>query len=262
MTTLPAFGEDFGLPATTRSEAAQFVADLLCREVPALAEGRLHIASIARRPGVLTKVALRATLPTAPAASAPPSVGADDIARVRDQLDGERIEVVGWSPDAPRFIADALGLADVPPMLMLPTLGHVHVLLGEIDLRGMAGWRGLNVLLASAVTGWRIRLKPIAATHAWRRLGAARSARSTLVATALGTSARGLRVEVLGLYGLLPGAAAEPGTSLHVRVRRLDADEGRIWLTDRLDPAAQLPLPLPAQAASALIARGPLCATR
>ena len=56
-------------------------------------------------------------------------------------------------------------------------------------------------------------------------------------------SPRGLRVEVYGLYGLLPGANAEPGTTLHVRVRRLDRDEGRIWLTDRLDSAAQLRLP-------------------
>jgi transcription antitermination factor NusA-like protein len=236
---LPAFGEEFGLPVAGRSDAAQFVGELLCREVPGLAGGRLRIASIARRPGVLTKVVIRSV----PGESGSASIGADDIARVREQLDGERIEVITWSREAPRFVADALGLGEAPPMLMLPTLGHVHVLLGEIDLRGIAGWRGLNVLLASAVTGWRIRLKPVAATHAWRRLEAARSARTTLVGTALDTSPRGLRVELFGLHGLLPAVVADPGTTLRVRVSRLDPDEGRVWLTDRLEGAAQLRLP-------------------
>ena len=49
-------------------------------------------------------------------------------------------------------------------MLLLPGIGHARVLLGEIDVRGIAGWRDVNVILASALTGWRIRLEPVAAT--------------------------------------------------------------------------------------------------
>ena len=70
-------------PYGARSEAAAFVGDLLHEEVPALAEGVLEIVSLARRPGVLSKVAIRSlAIPSAPA------IGASHIARVRDRLDG------------------------------------------------------------------------------------------------------------------------------------------------------------------------------
>jgi transcription antitermination factor NusA-like protein len=239
-----------------RTLAAVYVGDLLTEAVPALSPtlGNLDIVAIARRPGVLSKVAIRAR----PGVPAPISLGlgADHVMRVRDQLDGERIHVVPWQHSPSAYIADALGLAEVPPMLLLPGIGHARVLLGEIDLRGIAGWRGLNALLASALTGWRIRLEPVAATHLWRRLQAAMLARRPVLATVLGRADRGPRVEVLGLYAILSGSGAgraQPaGDELEVRITRMDADEGRIFVSDRLATTGQLVLPLaPAAGAAA-----------
>src|ERR1700681_1725470 len=77
-----------------RTEAAVYVGDLLYAEVPALAEGRLDVVSIARRPGVLSKVAIKARSDlTSPASMVVP---ADSVARVRTQLDDERIHIVAW----------------------------------------------------------------------------------------------------------------------------------------------------------------------
>jgi hypothetical protein len=130
----------------------------------------------------------------------------------------------------------------VPPTLLLPGIGHARVLLGDIDLRGIAGWRGLNVLLASAVTGWRIRLESVAATDTWRHLSAAMQARRAVRATAIDQSERGARVDVLGLFATLPGAVLETGADIAVRITRMDADEGRIVVSDRLAPTGQLAL--------------------
>src|SRR5438132_10767249 len=117
------------------------------------------MVAIARRPGVRSQVAIRArgggvlayTHPS-PLDKASPrgrgSIGVDDLGRVSRQLDGERIQVVEWQHSAPAFIADALGLGEVPPMRLLPAIAHARVLLGEIDVRGIAGWRDLNVVLA------------------------------------------------------------------------------------------------------------------
>lgn len=234
-------------PYGARSLAAVYVGDLLCEHVPALsAEGNLDIVALARRPGVLSKVALRAR-PGAPVPLAI-GVGADAVSQVRDKLDGERIQIVTWQRSASAYIADALGLATVPPMLLLPGIGHARVLLGEIDLRGIAGWRGLNAMLASALTGWRIRLEPVAATLAWRRLRAAMLARRPVFATVVGRTERWVRVEVLGLYAVLsdPGASREarPGQEVEVRITRMDPDEGRIFVTDHLATTGQLRLPL------------------
>jgi transcription antitermination factor NusA-like protein len=249
---LPAFDDSSTLDSSeryvygARSRAAVYVGDLLAEAVPALAPGtgNLDIVAIARRPGVLSKVAIR------PRRGAPALVriglGADHVSEVRKKLDGERIHIVAWQRSASGYITDALGLGETPPMLLLPGIGHARVLLGEIDVRGIAGWRGLNAVLASALTGWRIRLEPVAATFAWRRLQAAMLARRAVAGTVIGHPDRGVRVEVLGLYGLLSGAGRDfsVGQEIEVRVTRMDADEGRIFVSDRLATTGQLRLPL------------------
>ena len=196
--------------------------------------------AIARRPGVLSKVAIRPT----PAAVTPLQVGigADHLARVSHHLQGERIEIVRWQRHAAPYIADALGLGEVSPILLLPALSHARVLLGEIDLRGIAGWRGLNTILASALTGWRIRLEPIAATPAWQRLDAAMQTRRVVTATVVGFSQRGPRLEVMGLYAMLANRSREVelGEEIEVRISRMDPDEGRIFVA--LSRTRQLPL--------------------
>jgi transcription antitermination factor NusA-like protein len=230
-------------PFGARSEAGVFVGELLSAEVPRLddPDGDIEIVAIARRPGVLTKVAIRPRGPVAPISV---GIGADHLARVSQRLDGERIQVVRWQRSASGYIADALGLGEVPPMLLLPWLRHAQVLLGEIDLRGIGGWRGLNAILASALTGWRIRLEPVASTPAWARLLSAMRARRTVLANMVGRSDRGYRLELSGLYATLTSARRELsfGEEVEVRITRMDPDEGRIFVSDRLGATAQLRL--------------------
>jgi N utilization substance protein A len=208
------------------------------------ADGELEIVAIARRPGVLSKVAIRPRRSTV--APLLVSIGADHLARVSEQLDGERIQVVRWQRSASAYIADALGLGEVPPVVLLPGLGHARVLLGEIDVRGIAGWRGVNAILASSLTGWRIRLEPVAATAAWASLQAAMRARRPVTGSVVRGTSRGIRVEVQGLYTVLSPrhgtAELLPGQEIQVRVTRMDPDEGRIFVSDRLTTRTQLPL--------------------
>jgi transcription antitermination factor NusA-like protein len=233
---LPAFDAVQGsarLPFGARSAAAVYLGQLLAEAAP-----ELQIMAIARRPGVLSKVAVR------PTQRLPLTLGADLVARLREALDGERVEIVAWQRDPRRFIAAALGLAEEPPMVLRPMIQHADVMLGEIDLRGMDGWRSLNRLLASALTGWRIRLHAVAESPAWRALAAAHAARRPVRATVLGPSARGVRMEVHGLFGVLPHAESlAVGDEVDVLVSRLNSDEGRIFLSRRLPPSDQLALP-------------------
>ena len=261
---LPRFDDDDGperYPYGARSEAAVYVGELLHAEVAALSEsaGSLEIVAIARRPGVLSKVAIRprhsvlvpvsdaGTFAAFPEPRPAIGIGGDELKRVTQQLDGERIDIVRWQRSAAGFIADALGLGEVPPMLLLPGIGHARVLLGEIDLRGIAGWRGLNVVLASALTGWRIRLEPVSATAGWQRLASAVRDKRRIVASVVGPSQRGVRLEMLGLYAILSGTREHlsPGQELEVRITRMDPDEGRIFVSDRTSHlGGQLALPL------------------
>jgi len=208
-----------------RSPAAAYLERLLLQEMAGI-----EIVSIARRPGVQSKVAVRGRGPSG-----------DAVARVREKLDGELIQVVTWSADARRYVAEALGLAQVPPIVLKPVIGHAEVFVGEIDLRGMNGWRGINRVLASMLTGWRIRLTSVATTQAWRELHTAMAQQRPLPAALLTPTT----VEISGLFATLMARSQHAiGQEISVRVIRMDADEGRIFVNDRLRSRSQLALPL------------------
>jgi len=231
-------------PFGARSLAGVYLGQLLAAEVPSIRNGELEIVAIARRPGVLSKVAVRRFDSIDPLVA---GIGADHIARVRARLDREQIQILQWRREPRRYIADALGLSEVPPMVLRPAIEHAQVFVGDIDLRGMDGWRGINRLLASALTGWGIRLTSVSTTHAWRVLRTAMAEQRPLTASLVGPTPRGWRVEIEGLYARLPGSRTrQVAQELEVRVMRMDADEGRIVVSDRLRRRNQLALPLTA----------------
>src|SRR6185369_13978880 len=105
--------------------------------------------------------------------------------------------------------------------------------------------------LASALTGWRIRLREIAKSPAWRALEVARDQRRSVPATVQSRVAKGLTLTIYGLNALLPTGQvvgvrrSTPadrvdrllrsmlGSDIQVNVLRLDPDEGRIFVSQR-----------------------------
>ena len=147
-------------------------------------------------------------------------------------------------------------------MLLLPSARLAQVFLGEIDYAGVRGWQATKLLLASALTDWRIRLKRISHTRAWHALERAQAEHQPITALVAGRSPKGLRVQVYGLNALLPigqiagvKRSTRPervearirerlGQELQVLVLRLDPDGGRIFVSERAPAGRQLRLPL------------------
>lgn len=264
MPRLPGIDAPVLRPYGARSEAGVLVGDLLLRYVPSLAAGDLEIVAVARRPGVLTKVVVRRT-PGTRLERRPISlvlgIGADQVNQVRSELGGERIHIIQWHANPASYIAEALDLGYIPP-IVIGAARRADVLLGEIDYRGVRGWQSINLLLASAVTGWRIRLKRIARSAAWQALDIARKQQRHVLAEVIGRLPKGLSVEVYGLHALLPTGqvqgvrrstpSAAVNDILHQRLRqqilvqvlRLDADAGSIFVSERVPSGRQLELPL------------------
>src|ERR671939_2140017 len=145
-------------PYGARSDDSVAVGDLLMRSVPALARGDLEIVAIARRPGVLSKVAVRRRAGvrlSARPVSLVVGLGADYVRRVSAELGGERIHVVQWQGDPTRYVAEALGLGYRPPVEISVSRRLANVLLGDIDVRGARGRQGTNRLLASHATRFK-----------------------------------------------------------------------------------------------------------
>jgi transcription antitermination factor NusA-like protein len=240
------------------------VGDLLMRYVPALARGDVEIAAIARHHGILSKVAVRrrrGVKLTARPVSLVVGLGADYVNRVSAELGGERLHVLQWQGDPARYIAEALGVGYVPAIELSTSRRLANVLLGDIDVRGVRGRRGINLLLASALTEWRIRLRDIGRSPVWKALDAARQEHRSVVASVHAHVPKGLAVSIYGLNGLLPtgqvrgvhrNTPAEQvetmlrvrlGQDIHVHLLRMDADTGHIFVSERAPAGRQLPLP-------------------
>ena len=196
------------------------------RHVPSLARGDLEIAAIARYPGVLTKVAVRrgrGIKLSARPVSLVVGLGADYVNRVSAELGGERLHVLQWQGDPTRYIAEALGIGYVPAMQLSPSTRLANVLLGDIDVRGVRGRKGINLLLASALTGWRIRLREIARSPAWKTLESARLEHRSVPASVQARVSKGLAVSI---YGLERTAADRTGARHSARNARRTSGRG------------------------------------
>lgn len=260
---LPGLDTETPRPYGARSDESVIVGDLLMRHVPALARGDLEIAAIARRPGVLSKVAVRRRRGirlSARPVSLVVGLGADYVNRVSAELGGERLHVLQWQGDSARYIAEALGIGYLPPIELSASTRLANVLLGDIDVRGLRGRQGINLLLASALTEWRVRLRQIARSPTWKTLEAAQAAHASLPALVQARMPKGLALSIYGLNGFLPigqvrgvrrSTPAETvdallrerlGHEIRVDVLRLDTDTGQIIVSERGPAGRQLPL--------------------
>jgi transcription antitermination factor NusA-like protein len=261
---LPVLGDDPpARPYGATSDESVVVGELLMRSVPALTRGDLEIVAIARRRGVLSKVAVRrrpGVRLTARPVSLVVGLGADYVNRVSAELGGERIHVLQWQGDPARYIPAALGIGYLPAIELSSSGRRATVMLGAIDVRGARGRQGINLMLASALTDWRIHLREIARAAAWKVLEAALAQSQSVPAIVNARVAKGLAVTIYGLHGLLPigqivgvRRSTPPrevdtltqrllGTELQVIVLKLDPDEGHIFVAARPRQARQLSL--------------------
>jgi N utilization substance protein A len=82
------------------------------------------------------------------------------IQAVVNELRGEKIDVIRWSPDPATYIANALSPAQVEAVRLVDPEGRqAHVLVHENQLSLAIGKEGQNVRLAARLTGWKIDIK-------------------------------------------------------------------------------------------------------
>jgi len=72
------------------------------------------------------------------------------------ELQGEKIDIIQWSPDEATFLVNALAPAEVTKVVMDEEAGRVEVVVPDEQLSLAIGRRGQNVRLASQLTGWQV----------------------------------------------------------------------------------------------------------
>ncbi len=128
-------------------------------EVPEIYNGTVEIKSIAREPGLRTKVAVAARQEGIDPVGSCVGMRGIRIQNIVNELNGEKIDVVQWSSDPKEFIANALSPAQVVEVHLNEDEHTALVIVPDKQLSLAIGKEGQNVRLAAKLTGWRIDIK-------------------------------------------------------------------------------------------------------
>jgi N utilization substance protein A len=128
-------------------------------EVPEIAEGIVEIKSVAREPGHRSKIAVSSNEPGVDPVGACVGAKGSRVRMVVNELKGEKIDVVEWSPEPARFVANALQPAKVSRVRIDPDNQTALVMVPDYQLSLAIGKEGQNARLAARLTGWRIDIK-------------------------------------------------------------------------------------------------------
>jgi N utilization substance protein A len=149
---------------------AGLVVYLFANEVPEIEDEVVRIVAVAREAnppsrqvGPRTKIAVDTLERDVDPVGACIGARGSRIQAVVNELRGEKIDVIRWSPDPATYIANALSPARVDEVrLVNPEERQAHVLVAEDQLSLAIGKEGQNVRLAARLTGWKIDIKDIA----------------------------------------------------------------------------------------------------
>ena len=134
---------------------------LLENEVPEIFQGTVEIKAIAREPGSRSKVAVAAAQAGIDPVGSCVGMRGVRIQNIVNELNGEKIDVVAWSPEEPQLIANALSPAKVERVWLSPESKTATVVVPDNQLSLAIGKEGQNARLAAKLTGWRIDIKSI-----------------------------------------------------------------------------------------------------
>jgi N utilization substance protein A len=137
----------------------EFVQGLFALEVPEIANGTVKIETIAREGGERTKIAVSSNRENIdPVGSCVGQKGVR-VQSVIAELGSEKIDIIHYSDEPEKFIANALSPAKVIEVKLNPKEKQAKVQVFEDQLSLAIGKGGQNVRLAAKLTGWRIDIK-------------------------------------------------------------------------------------------------------
>lgn len=134
----------------------EFMAKLFTMEVPEIYDSVIQIKSVARDPGSRAKIAVISNDSSIDPVGACVGMRGSRVQAVVGELQGEKIDIIPWSPDAASFIVNALQPAEVAKVVLDEDAERIEVVVPDDQLSLAIGRRGQNVRLASQLTGWDI----------------------------------------------------------------------------------------------------------
>ena len=136
----------------------KFISKLFELEVPEIASATVKIMSIAREAGFRTKIAVHSTVEGIDPIGSCVGQKGTRVMAVLSEVGQEKIDIVKWSDDPEKFVAQSLSPAKVSRVEMRQRR-EVRVFVPEDQLSLAIGKGGQNVRLAAKLTGWKIDVR-------------------------------------------------------------------------------------------------------
>lgn len=133
-----------------------YMAALFRREVPEVDDGTVQIMGVARDPGSRAKVAVLSRDRDVDPVGACVGVRGSRIQNIVQELHGERIDIVVWSPEISAYARNALAPALISRILVDEGENLLEVTVPDDQLTSAIGRKGQNVKLAAKLLGWKI----------------------------------------------------------------------------------------------------------
>jgi N utilization substance protein A len=134
----------------------KFMAKLFAQEVPEVYDGVIEIKAVARDPGSRAKIAVYSKDSSIDPVGACVGMRGSRVQAVVAELQGEKIDIIPWSPNIATFVVNALAPAEVTKVVVDEDAHRIEVIVPDEQLSLAIGRRGQNVRLASQLTGWDI----------------------------------------------------------------------------------------------------------
>jgi N utilization substance protein A len=136
----------------------EFLIELFKTEVPEVAEGIVTLRGAARVPGVRAKVAVSSIDSDVDPVGACVGMKGNRVQSIVQELRGEKIDIIQWSPDIARFVCNALSPAEIARVIIDEDNKSMEVIVNDEFLSIAIGRGGQNVSLACEITGWHLEV--------------------------------------------------------------------------------------------------------
>ena len=134
----------------------RYLAKLFAQEVPEIYDSIIEIKAVARDPGSRAKIGVVSNDSSIDPVGACVGMRGSRVQAVVAELQGEKIDIIPWSPDTATFVVNALAPAEVTKVVLDEDAGKIEVVVPDEQLSLAIGRRGQNVRLASMLSGWDI----------------------------------------------------------------------------------------------------------
>ena len=133
-----------------------FMRKLFETEIPEVFEGIIDVKAVSREPGDRAKVAVYTTHSSIDPVGACIGLKGVRINAISNELRGEKIDVIEWSPDSIKFVCNAISPAEVVLTNVFEDEETIEIVVPDDQLSLAIGKKGQNVRLAAKLTEWRL----------------------------------------------------------------------------------------------------------